>query len=70
MEDWQNSSLEEKVDLDNLVLFPPDSYPGTERREFGMDIKEEQSDQEENIDTIQNESDDTDELDIDSNIGL
>ena len=33
-------------------------------------IKREQFDQEENIDTIQNESDDTDELDIDSNIGL
>ena len=52
MEDWQNSSLEEKVDLDNLVLFPPDSYPGTERREFGKDIKEEQS--EENSDIIEN----------------
>jgi hypothetical protein len=43
MEDWQNSSLEEKVDLDNLVLFPPDSYPDTERRDFGKDIKKEQS---------------------------
>ena len=52
MEDWQNSSLEEKVDLDNLVLFPPDSYPDTERREFGKDIKEEQS--EENSDIIEN----------------
>ena len=52
MEDWQNSSLEEKVDLDNLVLFPPDSYPDTERREFNNDIKEEQS--EENSDVIEN----------------
>jgi len=52
MEDWQNSSLEEKVDLDNLVLFPPDLYPDTERREFGKDIKEEQS--EENSDIIEN----------------
>ena len=34
MEDWKNSSLEEKVDLDNLVLFPPDSYPNAERMEF------------------------------------
>jgi hypothetical protein len=52
MEDWQSFSLEEKVDLDNLVLFPPDSYPDTERREFGKDIKEEQS--EENSDIIEN----------------
>ena len=43
MEDWQDSSLEEKVDLENLVLFPPDSYPNAEGMEFDKDIKEEQS---------------------------
>ena len=43
MEDWQNSSLEEKVDLDNLVLFSPDSYPITEINELKSGIKEEQS---------------------------
>jgi hypothetical protein len=51
-EDWQNSSLEEKVDLDNLVLFPPDSYPDAEIREFDKDIKKEQS--EENSGIIEN----------------
>ena len=43
MEDWQNSSLEEKIALDNLVLFLPDSYPNEEKMEFDKDIKEEQS---------------------------
>ena len=52
MEYWQDSSLEEKVDLENLVLFPPDSYPNTEGMEFDKDIKEEQS--EENSDVIGN----------------
>ena len=52
MEDWQNSSLEEKVDLDNLVLFPPDSYPNAERMEFDKDIKEEQPGK--NSDIIEN----------------
>ena len=52
MEDWQNSSLEEKVDLDNLVLFSPDSYPITEINELKNGIKEEQS--EEDNDVIEN----------------
>ena len=52
MEDWHYSSLEEKVDLDNLVLFPPDRSPDTERSEFNEDIKEDQS--EENSDIIEN----------------
>ena len=42
MEDWQNSSLEEKVDLDNLVLFPPDSYPISGINELRSSYKEEQ----------------------------
>ena len=42
MEDWQNSSLEEKVDLDNLVLFSPDPYPIAEISELRSVIKEEQ----------------------------
>ena len=54
MEDWQNSSLEEKVDLENLVLFPPDGYLDTERRKYDKDIKEDQS--EENSDFIENPS--------------
>ena len=52
MEDWQNSSLEEKVDLDNLVLFSPDSYPIAEISELRSGIKEEQS--EEDNDVIEN----------------
>ena len=52
MEDWQYSSLEEKVDLDNLVLFPPDRSPDRERSEFNKDIKEDQS--EENSEVIEN----------------
>ena len=45
MEDWQNSSLEEKVDLDNLVLFSPDPYPIAEISELRSDIKEQQSEE-------------------------
>ena len=52
MEDWQNSSLEEKVDLDNLVLFPPDSYPIAGISELRSGIKEEKS--EEDNDVIEN----------------
>ena len=48
MEDWQNSSLEEKVDLDNLVLFSPDSYPIAEISELRSGIKEEQSEEDKN----------------------
>ena len=43
MEDWQHSSLEEKVDLENLVLFPPESYPISRINEVKSGIKEEQS---------------------------
>ena len=45
MEDLEQSSLEEKVDLGNLVLFPPDSYVNkeTETEEVKFVIKEETS---------------------------
>ena len=43
MEDWQHSSLEEKVDLENLVLIPPDSYPISGINDLKSGIKEEQS---------------------------
>ena len=43
MEDWQHSSLEEKVDLENLVLFPPDLYPISGINELRSGIKEGQS---------------------------
>ena len=52
MEDWQNSSLEEKVDLDTLVIFPPDSDTIAGISELRSGIKEEQS--EENNDVIEN----------------
>ena len=54
MEDWQNSSFEEKVDLDNLVLFPPESYPISGISELRSGIKEELS--EEDADVIENPS--------------
>ena len=37
------SSLEEKVDLGNLVLFPPDSYVDKETEEVNFEFKEETS---------------------------
>ena len=43
MEDWEHSSLEEKVDLENLVLIPPDSYPISGINDLKSGIKEEQS---------------------------
>ena len=41
MEDLEQSSLEEKVDLGNLVLFPPDSYVNKEIGEANFRIKDE-----------------------------
>ena len=43
MEDLEPSSLEEKVDLGNLVLFPPDSNVNKEIEEVNFKIKEETS---------------------------
>ena len=44
MEDWQNISFEEKVDVKNIVLFPSDLHLKSEIKEFKNGIKEEQSD--------------------------
>ena len=43
MEDLEQSSLEEKVDLGNLVLFPPESYVNKAIGEKKFTIKEEPS---------------------------
>ena len=43
MEDLEQSSLEEKVDLGNLVLFPPESYVNKEIEEVNFTIKKEPS---------------------------
>ena len=43
MEDLEQSSLEEKVDLGNLVLFPPESYVNKAIEEVNYTIKEEPS---------------------------
>ena len=43
MEDLEQSSLEEKVDLGNLVLFPPDSCVNKETGEDNFRIKDEPS---------------------------
>ena len=40
MEDLEQSSLEEKVDLGNFVLFPPDSYVNKETEEANLRIKD------------------------------
>ena len=53
MEDWQQHSLEEKVDLEQLLLTPSDSYTKEELNEYSEEIKEESQFQE-NIDTIAN----------------
>ena len=42
MEDFQHSSLEEKVDLDTLVLCSSDLYSNMEIKEFNNSVKEEQ----------------------------
>ena len=44
MEDWQNISFEEKVEVKNIVLFPSDMHLKSEIKEFKNGIKEEQSD--------------------------
>ena len=41
MEDWQHHSLEEKVDLENLVLLPSDSYSNEGFDKYSCKIKEE-----------------------------
>ena len=43
MEELEESSLEEKVDLGNLVLFPPESYVNKAIDEVNFTIKEESS---------------------------
>ena len=43
MEDSEPSSLEEKVDLGNLVLFPLDSSVNEETKEANLSIKDESS---------------------------
>jgi hypothetical protein len=43
MEDLEQSNLEEKVDLGNLVLFPPESYVNKAIEEVNFTIKEESS---------------------------
>ena len=43
MEELEQSSLEEKVDLGNLVLFPPESYVNKAIEEVNFTIKEESS---------------------------
>ena len=43
MEDLEQSSLEEKVDIGNLVLFPLDSYVNKETEEANLKIKDEPS---------------------------
>ena len=43
MEDLEQSSLEEKVDLGNLVLFPPESHVNKAIEEVNFTIKEESS---------------------------
>ena len=44
MEDWKQHSLEEKVDLENLLLIPSDSYSNESLKELKID----------NIDVIDN----------------
>ncbi len=41
MEDWQEHSLEEKVDLKQLLLTPSDSYTNEGLSEYSEEIKEE-----------------------------
>ena len=39
MENWQQHSLEEKVNLEDLVLFPSNSYTNEGFREYSEEIK-------------------------------
>ena len=50
MEDLNQSSFEEKADLGNLVLFPPDSYVNKEIDEVNVTIKDEPSENKINCD--------------------
>jgi hypothetical protein len=43
MEDWQLSSLEEKVNLDTILLSPSDFFSNKGKNEHNNDIKEEKS---------------------------
>ena len=50
MEDLEQSSLEEKVDIGNLVLFPLDSYVNKETEKVNFRIKDEPSNECEKFD--------------------
>ena len=54
MEDLEQSSLEEKVDLGNFVLFPLDSYVNKETKEENFRIKDEPSEIKTNDDISEN----------------
>ena len=54
MEDLEQSSLEEKVDIGNLVLFPLDSYVNKETEEANFRIKDEPSEIKINDDISEN----------------
>ena len=54
MEDLEQSSLEEKVDLGNLVLFPLDLYVNKETEEENFRIKDEPSEIKTNDDISEN----------------
>ena len=44
MEDWQQHSLEEKVDLENLLLIPSDSYSNESLKEYSEELKKDNID--------------------------
>ena len=54
MEDLEQSSLEEKVDIGNLVLFPLDLFVNKETEEANFRIKDEPSEIETNDDISEN----------------
>jgi hypothetical protein len=54
MEDLEQSSLEEKVDLGNFVLFPPNSYVNKGTGEANFRIKDEPSEMKINDDIFEN----------------
>ena len=54
MEDMEQSSLEEKVDIENLVLFPLDSHVNKETEEENFRIKDESSEIKTNDDISEN----------------
>ena len=58
MEDLEQSSLEEKVDLRNFVFFPPDSYVNKETGEANFRIKDEPSEIKINDDISENNNND------------